>query len=105
MTEVKLCTFCNRKLFYLKNSYQHTCGHCWELDVSGKGVISIPKEEMQERRRHKEEGIFFCLFVFVFFSFTVRMVKHWNRLSREVVDALHLDSLKVRLDGVLSNLI
>ena len=33
------------------------------------------------------------------------MVKRWNRLPREVVDAPTLETFKVRLDGTLSNLI
>ncbi|KFV97085.1 hypothetical protein N327_08691, partial [Fulmarus glacialis] len=37
--------------------------------------------------------------------FTTRVVKHWNRLPREVVDAPSLETFKVRLDGALSNLI
>ncbi|KFQ05813.1 hypothetical protein N329_12471, partial [Haliaeetus albicilla] len=37
--------------------------------------------------------------------FTMRMVKHWHRLTREVVDAPSLETFKVRLDGALSNLI
>ena len=37
--------------------------------------------------------------------FTVRVVKHWNRLPRAVVDALFLETFKVRLDGALSKLI
>ena len=37
--------------------------------------------------------------------FTVRVVRHWNRLPREVVDAPPLEVLKVKLDGALSNLI
>ena len=37
--------------------------------------------------------------------FTMRMVKHWSRLPREVVDAPSLETFKVRLDGALSNLI
>ncbi|KAK4827594.1 hypothetical protein QYF61_019496 [Mycteria americana] len=36
--------------------------------------------------------------------FTLRLVKHWNRLPREVVDAPSLETFKVRLDGALSNL-
>ncbi|KFQ07755.1 hypothetical protein N329_03439, partial [Haliaeetus albicilla] len=37
--------------------------------------------------------------------FMRRVVKHWNRLPREVVDAPSLETFKVRLDGALSNLI
>ncbi|KFM01641.1 hypothetical protein AS27_01219, partial [Aptenodytes forsteri] len=37
--------------------------------------------------------------------FTVRVVKHWQRLPREVVDAPSLETFKVRLDGALSNLV
>jgi len=36
----------------------------------------------------------------------VRVVGHWNRLSREAVDAPpSLEAFKARLDGALSNLI
>ncbi|KFW73325.1 hypothetical protein AS28_09021, partial [Pygoscelis adeliae] len=34
--------------------------------------------------------------------FTLRVVKHWNRLPR---DAPSLEAFKVRLDGALSNLV
>ncbi|KFW61074.1 hypothetical protein AS28_09810, partial [Pygoscelis adeliae] len=37
--------------------------------------------------------------------FTVRVVRHWNRLPKEAVDAPSLDMFKARLDGALSNLI
>ncbi|KFP09004.1 hypothetical protein Z169_10498, partial [Egretta garzetta] len=37
--------------------------------------------------------------------FTVRVVKHWNRLPREVVEAPSLGTFKARLDGALSSLI
>ncbi|KFQ70432.1 hypothetical protein N335_13235, partial [Phaethon lepturus] len=37
--------------------------------------------------------------------FTTRVVKHWPRLPREVVDAPSLETSKVRLDEALSNLI
>lgn len=37
--------------------------------------------------------------------FTARLVRHWNRLHSEVVDALSLAVFKATLDGTLSNLI
>ncbi|KFV99140.1 hypothetical protein N327_07381, partial [Fulmarus glacialis] len=37
--------------------------------------------------------------------FTMRVVKHWHRLPREVVGAPSLETSWVRLDGALSNLI
>ncbi|KFQ59536.1 hypothetical protein N334_13105, partial [Pelecanus crispus] len=37
--------------------------------------------------------------------FTVRVVRHWNRLPREAADAPSLEAFKVRLDGALANLI
>ncbi|KFV57857.1 hypothetical protein N341_08723, partial [Tyto alba] len=47
----------------------------------------------ESRFRSDIKGIFF----------TVRVVEHWHRLPREVVNALSLETLKVRLDGALSN--
>jgi len=35
----------------------------------------------------------------------MRVVKHWHRLPREVVEAPSLETFKARLDGALSNLI
>ncbi|KFQ84883.1 hypothetical protein N337_01630, partial [Phoenicopterus ruber ruber] len=37
--------------------------------------------------------------------FMMRVVKHWNMLPREVVDAPSLEVFKIRLDGALRNLI
>ena len=36
--------------------------------------------------------------------FTVKVVRHWNMLPSEVVDAPSLEAFKARLDGALSNL-
>ncbi|KFR16634.1 hypothetical protein N306_00564, partial [Opisthocomus hoazin] len=37
--------------------------------------------------------------------FTMRVVRHWNRLPREVVDAPSLKVFKARLDGALRHLV
>ena len=34
----------------------------------------------------------------------MRVVRHWNTLPRDVVDALSLETFKVRLDWALGNL-
>lgn len=39
------------------------------------------------------------------FFFTLRVVKHYNRLPRDVVDDSSLETFMVRLEGALSNLI
>ena len=37
--------------------------------------------------------------------FALKVVGHWNRLPREVVDALSMGALKAKLDGAVSNLV
>jgi len=37
--------------------------------------------------------------------FTLRVVRHWNRLPREAVAASSLEVFKARLDGALSKLV
>ena len=37
--------------------------------------------------------------------FTHMVVRHWNRLPKEVVDAPSLEAFKTRLDGAVSNLV
>ena len=38
-------------------------------------------------------------------SYIVKVVRHWNRLSRNVVDAPSLEIFEARLDQALENLI
>jgi len=35
----------------------------------------------------------------------VRVVKHWKRLPREVIEAPSLETFQAKLDGALSNLV
>jgi len=37
--------------------------------------------------------------------YTMKVVKHWNRLPREVEEVPSLKTIKVNLNGALSNLI
>jgi len=37
--------------------------------------------------------------------FTMKVVRHWHRLPREVVDARSQEAFKARLDGALGNLV
>ena len=37
--------------------------------------------------------------------FTERVVRHWNRLPREAVNAPSLEVFKARLDGALGSLV
>ncbi|KFV84740.1 hypothetical protein N308_02805, partial [Struthio camelus australis] len=37
--------------------------------------------------------------------FTVRVVEHWNRLSREIVESLSLEMFKTQMDMVLGQLV
>ena len=37
--------------------------------------------------------------------FTQRVVTHWHRLPKEIVDAASLDAFKARLDVILNSLV
>ena len=44
-------------------------------------------------------------FFFFLHGWSVRVLRHWNRLPIEVVDILSLEAFKARLDRALSNLV
>jgi len=79
---------------YLKGSYK-------------KNGDKLPSRACSSRRRGNgfklKEGRFRLDIRKTFF--TMREVKHWTRLPREVADAPSLETFKARLDGALSNLI
>ena len=71
---------------------------------SGEGIfIRACSNRMRGNCFKLEEGRFIPYIRKEFF--TVKIVRHWNRLPREVVDAPSLEELKARLDEVLSNLV
>ena len=37
-------------------------------------------------------------------SFTVKVVRHWNKLHKDAVDDMSLETFEARLEGTLSNL-
>ncbi|GAB0180856.1 hypothetical protein GRJ2_000550900 [Grus japonensis] len=61
--------------------------------VTGQGVMSLKLKEGRFRLHIRKK------------FFTVRVVRHWNRLPREVVEAPSLEVFKARLDGTLGNLV
>jgi len=46
-------------------------------------------------------AVYVCMVIF----FTQRVVTHWNRLLKEVVDAPSLEAFKARLDVALGSLV
>ena len=78
---------------YLKESYENERDRLFSTvcyDRTRENCFELKEERFRLDRRKK----------FV----TVRDVGHWHRLPREEVDALSLETLKVRLDGALSNM-
>ena len=102
LREVGLCSMEKRRLWgnrieafqYIKEGYEK----------EGDRLFSRVCCDRKRRNGFKlEEGRFKLDMKKKFFMIWV--VRHWHRLPHEVVDAPSLESLKVRLDGALSNLI
>ena len=65
---------------------------------------------MQQGLRRQDEGTWFSTETGEIQTgyekcFTLRVVRHWHGLPREVVDVPSLETFKVRVDGALSNLV
>ncbi|GAB0182924.1 hypothetical protein GRJ2_000757700 [Grus japonensis] len=79
---------------YLKETYRK----------DGEGQLTRAFSDRTKRNGFKlKEGRFILDIRKKFF--TLRVVRHWNRLPREAVDAPSLEVSKARLDGALGNVV
>ncbi|GAB0185836.1 hypothetical protein GRJ2_001048900 [Grus japonensis] len=80
---------------YLKGAYRK----------SGERLFTRPCSDRTRGNRLKLKKCRLRLEIFRKKFFTVRVVRHWNRLPREVVDVPSLELFKTRLDEALGNLV
>jgi len=78
---------------YLKGAYKQ----------AGEGLFTRASSDRTRNNNFKLKDVRFRLDIRKRF-FTMRVVRPWTRLSREVVDASSLKVFKARLIGALSNL-
>ena len=82
-------------------AFQYLKGAYWK---AGEGLSVRECSDRTRSNGFKTKKVIFRLEIRNKF-FTVRVLGHWNRLPREVVDAPSLEVFKARLDGALSNLV